>query len=203
MSYAGPTTFRRAVAELSKLPGIGERTAQRLVFFLIHKSDGDVEALASSLRELKSMLSLCSVCSGLTDENPCLICKNPSRDAGVICVVEDPSDLFAVERSGQYRGSYHVLHGALSPLDGIGPGELRISELIKRVESSPPREVILATNPNVEGEATAIYLAKLMKERGIPVSRIAMGIPLGGHLEYADAVTLGRSISERRQFTAG
>ncbi|MFH1262793.1 MAG: recombination mediator RecR [Pseudomonadota bacterium] len=200
MSYQGPKVFRDAVAELSRLPGIGEKTAQRLVMHLVQAEGKRVEGLAESLKKLTSELSLCSICFGYTDVDPCPICNDPSRDAGLICVVEDPSDLFAIERSAQYRGVYHVLHGTLAPLDGIGPQDLKIDALLKRVAGNPPREVVLATNPDVEGDATALYLAKLLSERKIRASRIAMGIPMGGHLEYTDQVTLGRAILERREF---
>lgn len=200
MSYQGPKVFREAVAELSKLPGIGEKTAQRLVLHLVRIDSKEVEGLSESLKRLKSQMFLCSVCFGYTDGDPCPICKDPSRDEGIICVVEDPSDLFAIERSAQYRGVYHVLHGKLAPLEGIGPADLKTAELLRRVESKPPREVVLATNPDVEGDATALYLAKLLAGKKIRTSRIAMGIPMGGHLEYTDQVTLGRAILERREF---
>jgi recombination protein RecR len=202
MSYLGPKAFRDAVTELSRLPGVGEKTAQRLVLHLVRVDAKQVDSLAESLRDLKSKLTLCSVCFGYTDTDPCPVCSDPNRDAALICVVEDPSDLFAVERSGQYRGVYHVLHGTLAPLDGIGPQDLKIEPLLGRVGANRPREVVLATNPNVEGDATALYLAKLLSERGIRTSRIAMGIPMGGHLEYTDQVTLGRAILERREFGA-
>ncbi len=216
MTYQGPSVFRRAVSELAKLPGIGEKTACRLVFFLVQKDEKFVQNLALALNEVKTALELCSICFGYTDQNPCPICsvsiidggidagidsgRNHGRDSGLICVVEDPSDLFAIERSGQYQGVYHVLHGKLAPLDGVGPEDLKVSELLLRVETKPPREVILATNPDLEGDATALYLAKLLGERGIHATRIAMGIPMGGHLEYTDQVTLGRAIVERREF---
>jgi recombination protein RecR len=200
MSYQGPKVFRDAVAALSRLPGIGEKTASRLVLHLVRAETKDVELLSESLKNLKSQMSLCSVCFGYTDSDPCPVCKDPSRDEGIVCVVEDPSDLFAIERSSQYRGMYHVLHGTLAPLDGIGPADLKVAELIRRVEENPPREVVLATNPDVEGDATALYLAKILGDKKIRTSRIAMGIPMGGHLEYTDQVTLGRAILERRDF---
>jgi recombination protein RecR len=201
MIYRGPQALLRAVAELSKLPGIGERTAQRLAFHLIHAEGGYIRSLAEALVDLKNKISLCSVCCGLTDSDLCPICKDTHRDTEVICVVEDPSDLMAVERSGQYRGLYHVLHGCLAPLDGVGPENLKVAELLRRVDAKPPREVVLATNPNVEGEATALYLSRLLTERKVMTSRIALGLPMGGNLEYADQVTLGRSIAERRGFS--
>jgi recombination protein RecR len=203
VTYRGPQAFLQAVTELSKLPGVGEKTAQRLVFHLLHSDDKYIQALSTALLDLKTKISFCSVCCALTDIDPCAICQDPHRDRELVCIVEDPSDLFVIERSGQYRGVYHVLHGALSPLDGIGPTQLKVAELVKRVEAHKPREVVLATNPNVEGEATAIYLAKLLGEKGIVASRIAMGIPMGGHLEFSDQVTVGRAIRERRQFFAG
>ena len=186
MSYRGPKALRRAVAALAKLPGIGERTAQRLVLHLVHAEPDYVKELTETVSRLKTEISLCSVCCGLTDTDPCEICQNPNRDQGLVCVVEEPSDLLAVERSGQFKGLYHVLHGSLAPLDGIGPDQLKIAELLRRVEKGSVREMILATNPDVEGEATALYLAKVCAKRGLPVSRIAMGIPMGGHLEYTD-----------------
>ncbi len=201
MSYAGPKVFRSAVSELAKLPGIGEKTAQRLVLHLSRSETGKVERLSQALRELKEKLILCSICMGLTDENPCPICNDRGRDAHLVCVVEDPSDIFAIERSGQFRGVYHVLHGRLAPLEGVGPDELKVKELLKRVKTERPREVVLATNPDVEGEATALYIAKLLAAQGVKASRIAMGIPMGGHLEYADHVTLGRALAERREFS--
>lgn len=201
--FQGPQTLLKVVAQLSKLPGIGEKTAQRLAFFLVHAESDYVKTLASVLTDLKTNLRLCSNCCGLTDEDPCPICKDPKRQVDLICVVEYPSDLFAIERSGQFRGTYHVLHGTLSPLDGVGPDRLKVSELLRRIEASPPREVLLATNPDVEGEATALYLARQLGEKGIATSRIAMGLPMGGHLEFADQGTLARAILERRQFTVG
>jgi recombination protein RecR len=201
MTYRGPQVLLRAVSELARLPGVGEKTAQRLVFHLAHAERDYIDALTAALAELKSKLRLCSVCCGLTDADPCSLCTDPKRERDLLCVVEDPSDLFAIERSGQFRGLYHVLNGTLSPLDGIGPDQLKIAELMRRVAEAKPREIVLATNPNVEGEATALYLAKLLSERGIPVTRIALGIPMGAHLEYADQVTVGRAIAERRAFS--
>lgn len=200
MSYQGPKAFRDAVHSLSRLPGVGEKTAARLVFNLVRTDIKEIEALADSLRNLKSQISLCTNCFGYTDSDPCPVCKDATRDQGLICVVEDPSDLFAIERSSQYRGVYHVLHGKLAPLDGIGPQDLKVADLLRRVEETSVREVVLATNPDVEGDATALYLAKLLGERKVRTSRIAMGIPMGGHLEYTDQITLGRAILERREF---
>ena len=200
MSYEGPKAFRRAVEEFAKLPGIGEKTAQRLVFHLIHADPNFVKGFSGVLQDLKEKLKLCSTCCGLTEEDPCPLCCDSRRDHGLICVVEDPSHLFVIERSGQYRGVYHVLHGSLAPLDGIGPEELMVAQLLRRIAAAPPREVILATNPDVEGEATAAYLAKRLGAKGIRTTRIAMGIPMGGHLEYTDQVTIGRAIAERREY---
>jgi recombination protein RecR len=201
MSYRGPQAFRRAVTELARLPGIGEKSAQRLALFLVRSEGKYVQELAEALADLTRKITLCRTCFGLADTEECGICRDPARDDGLICVVEEPSDLMAVEQSGQYRGRYHVLHGSLAPLDGVGPEHLKVRELLERVKGRPVREVVLATNPDVEGEATALYVAKLLGEQGIRSSRIAMGIPMGGHLEYADQVTLARAIAERREFT--
>lgn len=202
MSYQGPRVFRQAVHEVSRLPGIGEKTAQRLILYLVRSEPGYVEGLLRALGELKTGIGLCAECHGYTDSQICPICSDPNRDSEVICVVENPTDLFAIERSGGYQGVYHVLHGHLAPLDGIGPKDLKIEPLFLRIEQKRPREVILATNPDVEGDATALYLSRLLSERGVSTSRIAMGIPMGGHLEYTDQVTLGRAIAERRTFQA-
>lgn len=200
-NYQGPKSFKKAVSELAKLPGVGEKTAQRLVFHLIREEAEVVDALVEAITYLKKHLNLCTLCHGYADETECVICKDVSRDHNVICLVEDPSDLFAIERSGQFRGVYHVLHGRLSPLEGIGPKQLKTEALLARVEKSLPREVILAMNPDVEGDATAMYFAKLLGDKGVPTTRLAMGIPMGGHLEYTDHITLGRALSERRKFS--
>ena len=200
MIYLGPKAFLNVVSELSLLPGIGEKTAQRLVFHLLEASEEQVKSLAEAIAALKNQIRFCQICCGLTSESPCPICASPERDVETICVVEDPSDLMAIERTAQYRGLYHVLHGSLSPLEGRGPKELKVAELLKRLEKNKPREVILATNPDVEGEATALYIAKLLSEKGIATTRIALGLPMGGHLEYADHLTVSRAISERRHF---
>ncbi len=202
MSYQGPKAFREAVKVLSKLPGIGEKTAQRLVLHLVRGDPQQLENISERLRQLKTEIRLCETCWGLADEAKCPICADPNRDEEMICVVEEPSDLFAIEASGRYRGVYHVLHGSLAPLDGIGPRDLKMIELLDRVKRKPPAEVVLATNPDVEGDATALYLARLLAEQNIKASRIAMGIPMGGHLQYTDQVTLGRAIVERRRFSA-
>lgn len=201
MNYQGPKVFKDAVAQLARMPGIGEKTAQRLVFHLVRADAEQVEKLVNSMIDLKKFLRLCELCFGYSEELTCAVCVETSRDRETICLVEDPSDLFAIERSGQYRGIYHVLHGRLSPLEGIGPNQLKTAELLERVKISPPKEVILATNPDVEGDATALYFARLLSERGISTSRLAMGIPMGGNLEYTDQVTLGRALMERRQFS--
>jgi len=186
----------RAIHELSKLPGVGRKSAQRQVFFLLKASEDEVSALAQSLVELKSKVRYCSICFNITETDPCPICSNTQRQKDIICVVEEANDVLALERTGKYSGLYHVLGGALSPLDGICPDSLRIKELMIRL-GDDVKEVILATNPNAEGEATAIYLQKLIKPLGINVSRIARGIPVGADLEYADEVTLSRALEGR------
>ncbi len=199
-SYLGPESFRKAVNELAKLPGVGEKTAQRLAMYLVRADADYAKALAESVWGLKTGLELCPQCFSLSDKDLCSICLDASRDQELICVVEDPSDLLAIEQSGYFKGTYHVLHGSLAPLKGVGPEQLKIHQLMQRATDRKVREVILATNPDVEGEATALYLARLFLNKGISTSRIAMGIPMGGHLEYADHVTLGRAIEERRNF---
>jgi len=194
-----PPALGRLVDALQRLPGIGPKTAQRLAFHLLKQPAEAVRALADALVDLKTRVSHCARCFNLTDEGPCRICADPSRDAGLLCVVEEPNDLLAMERTGEYRGRYHVLLGALSPLDGIGPDELKVRELLARLDADPVREVILATNPNVEGDATAIYLAKLMRPLGVRVTRIARGLPVGSDLEYADEVTLARALEGRKE----
>ncbi len=208
--YAGP--IAALIAELAKLPGVGEKTASRLAFHLLRAPRGEADALAHAILRVKEQIRLCSSCYNLTDVDPCRICADPKRDPTVICVVEEPPDLLAIEKTREFRGRYHVLHGALNPLEGIGPEALRIRELLERLAgrataAAAPgngevevREVILATNPNVEGEATAIYLAKLLKPLGVAVSRIAHGVPMGGDLEYADEATLARALEGRRAF---
>ena len=191
-------SMNRLIQELSKLPGIGEKTAARLAFYVLRADRALADGLAEALRALKDQTRFCSMCNGLTESDPCPICASAERADDVICVVEEPADLIAIERSKGFRGRYHVLQGALSPLDGIGPEDLRIGGLLQRLRGDAVREVILATNPNVEGEATALYLAKLIKPLGIRVSRIAHGIPMGGDVEYADVVTLGRALDGRR-----
>lgn len=198
MSSQGPLVFRKAVQALSNLPGIGERTAQRLVFHLMKNDSTMTQNISTSIVEMKQQMKLCAECFGYTDQNICSICSDPKRDQALVCMVEDPCDVFAVEKSGQYRGVYHVLHGTLSPLEGVGPDQLKIKEMIVRFERARPREIILATNPSVEGDTTALYISSLLKNHSITMSRIAMGIPMGGSLEYMDQVTLARAIHDRR-----
>jgi recombination protein RecR len=192
-----PRALTNLVNELCRLPGIGEKTAQRLAFFILRSPQMRAERLAEAIAEVKAKIIFCSQCSAITETDPCPICTDPGRDRGVICVVEDPSDVFLIERTGVFKGLYHVLMGALSPLDGIGPDQLRIESLVERVSQGGVREIICATNPNMEGEATVLYLAKLMKPRGIRLTRLAHGLPVGGHLEYADELTLSRSLEGR------
>ncbi len=195
-SYAPP--LARLIEELSKLPTVGPKTAQRLAFYMLSMTPQDAEALATAILEAKSRIRNCSVCGNITEADPCVICTNPQRNQSVICVVEDPRDVAAMERTREFAGLYHVLQGAISPLDGVGPDDLRIDELVKRVTAGEVREVIVATNPRVEGEATALYLSKVLKPLGVRVTRIAHGLPVGGDLEYADEVTLARALEGRR-----
>jgi recombination protein RecR len=194
-----PEPVARLIEALQKLPGIGPKTAQRLTFFLLKRPAGEVAELAEALSQLKSRIAHCSVCFNVTEDDPCRICRDAGRDARAVCVVEEPNDLLALERTGEFRGRYHVLLGALSPLDGIGPEDLKVRELLIRLEAGPVEEVILATNPSVEGEATAIYLAKLLRPLGVRVTRIARGLPVGGDLEYADEVTLAKALEGRKE----
>lgn len=189
----------RLISELSKLPGIGAKTAQRLAFYIINMSNEQINSLAGSIAEVKDKIQYCSVCNNITDADPCRICNNVERDASIICVVEDPRDVIAMERTRDFHGLYHVLHGAISPMDGIGPDDIRIKELLGRVSGDKVQEVILATNPDVEGEATAVYISKLLKPLGIRTTRIAHGLPVGGDLEYADEVTLSKALEGRRE----
>lgn len=185
------------VEELSRLPGIGPKTASRLAFHLLKTSKDEAVALAEAILEVKERIRLCSVCFNVTEQDPCEICSDPRRE-NVICVVEDPLDVVAIERTGEFRGKYHVLHGAISPVDGIGPDKLRIRELVSRVETESPDEVIVFTNLDLPGEATATYLHRVLTPLGTNVSRPASGLPVGGDLEYADEMTLGRALSGRR-----
>jgi recombination protein RecR len=197
MAVADP--IARLVKELAKLPGIGEKTAQRLAFHVLDAGAAYASALAEAVVGVVRDVRLCSSCQTLTDRDPCSICADPKRDGRLLCVVESVPDLLAVERTHEFRGRYHVLHGALSPLEGVGPGDLKIRELLVRLEGAPADEIVLATNPDVEGEATALYLQKLLKPLGIRVTRIAQGVPMGGDLEYADQVTLARALAGRRE----
>jgi recombination protein RecR len=192
-------SMARLVEQLMRLPGIGEKTAGRLAFYVLRADRDYAQALADALVAVKDETRLCSVCFALTEADPCPTCTDPQRAADAICVVEEPADLLAVERAREFRGRYHVLHGALAPLDGIGPDELKIQPLLVRLRDGTVREVILATNPTAEGEATALYLAKLIKPLGLRVTRIAHGIPVGGDLEYVDVMTVGRALEGRRE----
>ena len=194
-----PEPFARLIEALQRLPGIGPKTAQRLTFFLLKRPVDEVRELSEALIAVKERIVHCRSCFNVTDEDPCHICADPARDARVLCVVEEPNDLLAMERTGEFRGRYHVLLGALSPLDGIGPEDLKVRELLARLEGSETAEVILATNPNVEGEATAIYLSRLLRPLGVKLTRIARGLPVGGDLEYADQVTLSKALEGRRE----
>jgi recombination protein RecR len=201
-----PTPLERVIKELSRLPGIGEKTAGRLAFHMLKAERQDVLALADSIGRLKQEICLCPTCFGLSEVSngvseaqQCKICRNPQRETDKICVVEDSADMMAIEKTHGFSGVYHVLHGAISPLDGVGPNALRIEELLQRINTAPVREVIVATNPTVEGEATALYLSKVVKPLGVKVTRIAKGIPMGGDLEYADVVTLGQALEGRRE----
>jgi recombination protein RecR len=194
-----PPPVERLIASLRRLPGIGEKSATRLAFFLLSAPEALVEELAAAIGRLKKEVVLCEECFDLTDVSPCSLCRDPRRDPELLCVVEEPADRAAVDRSGGHRGLYHVLGGALSPIDGMGPDQLRIPELLRRVARRGVREVILATNPNAEGDATAHYLAERLRPLGVRVTRIACGMPLGGDLEYADQVTIGRSLQNRRE----
>ena len=194
-----PDTLGKLIEQLQRLPGIGAKSAQRLAFHILKTPREEVDRLADAMREVKERVTYCSTCSNITDVDPCFFCTHPARDQKVICVVEEPENVGAVEKTRQFGGVYHVLMGALSPLHGVGPDDLKIRELLGRVGGGQVEEVILATNPNVEGEATAIYLAKLLKPLGVRVTRIAMGVPVGSDLEYADEVTMQRAMEGRRE----
>ena len=189
----------RLIEELSRLPGIGGKSAQRLAFYIIHLPIEKAEALAESILSAKRNVRYCSVCCNLTDTDPCQVCANAKRDPKTIMVVEDPRDMAAYERTREFHGLYHVLHGAISPMHGVGPNDLTIAALLKRLQSSDVDEIIIATNPNVEGEATALYISKILKPTGVKVTRIAHGVPVGGDLEYVDEVTLSRALEGRRE----
>jgi recombination protein RecR len=188
----------RLIDELKKLPGVGAKSAQRLAFHILRSSDEDAEALAAAVRDVKANLRLCSVCNNITDVDPCAYCTSPTRNQRLVCVVEEPTNIAAIEKTKHFDGVFHVLHGAISPLHGIGPEQLRISNLISRVDASNVDEVILATNPTVEGEATAVYLSQQLKRNGVKVTRIAMGIPVGSDIEYTDEITMLKAMEGRR-----
>lgn len=197
MLYPQPMT--RLIHELSKLPGVGPKTAQRLAFYILTLSEDEVGKIAEALISAKHKIGFCEVCGHLTETSPCAICENQGRDRSFLCVVEEPKDVIAMERTRVYKGLYHVLGGALSPLEGIGPEELRIKELLQRIGQERFQEVIIATDPNVEGEATALYLSKLLRPLGYKVTRLARGLPVGGDLEYADEITLGKAFEGRTE----
>jgi recombination protein RecR len=188
----------RLIDELKKLPGVGAKSAQRLAFHILRSSDEDAEALATAVRDVKANLRLCSVCNNITDVDPCAYCTSATRNQRLVCVVEEPTNIAAIEKTKHFNGVFHVLHGAISPLHGVGPEQLRISNLISRVESGNVDEVILATNPTVEGEATAVYLSQQLKREGVKVTRIAMGIPVGSDIEYTDEITMLKAMEGRR-----
>ena len=187
----------RLIEEFSKLPGIGPKTASRLTYYLLRAPAEQAAGLAEALRELRERITFCSICYNITEASPCAICQNPERDQSIICVVEEPLDVLAIERTGAYNGLYHVLHGTLSPMEGIGPDDLRINELLSRLRAGVVQEVVLATNPNLEGEATGMYIGRLVAALGIKVTRLAHGLPVGGDLEYADEMTLRRALQGR------
>jgi recombination protein RecR len=189
----------RLIDALKKLPGIGSKTAQRLAFHILRSSDDDAEALAAAVRDVKASLRLCTICNNITDVDPCVYCSSATRNQRLICVVEEPTNIAAIEKTKHFNGVYHVLHGSISPLHGVGPEQLRIANLIRRVEDGQVDEVILATNPTVEGEATATYLSGQLRRTGLKVTRIAMGVPVGSDIEYADEITMLKSIEGRRE----
>jgi recombination protein RecR len=194
-----PKSIQDLVDELSKLPGVGSKTAQRLTFYLLRSSDNDINELGNSVLNLKKDIKICSTCCNFTDNDPCIICSSQNRDKGIICVVGEPLDVVAFEKT-DFTGLYHVLGGVISPVEGVGPDDLYIKKLIDRIKKDKVSEVILATNPNLEGETTALYLQKLIQPLGIKITRIARGLPVGGDLEYADEVTLTRSLEGRREY---
>lgn len=195
--YAEPVA--KLIEELGKLPGIGPKTAQRLAFYILNSDTGAARDLARAIVDARNKIRYCSVCSNLTDVDPCAICSGDRRDRSLICVVEEPRDVVAVEKAKDFKGLYHVLQGAISPMDGVGPEDLKVKELLSRLQTGEVKEVVVATNPNIEGEATAMYLARLIKPLGIKVTRIAHGLPVGGDLEYADEVTLAKAFEGRRE----
>lgn len=199
MNHLYSPPIARLIEELEKLPGIGHKTAQRLAFHILNLPAEKSEALANAIKEAKLKTRYCSICSNITETDPCSICGSVKRDHGIICVVEDPKDVIAMERIREFNGVYHVLQGVISPMEGIGPEDIRIKELLQRIRDGNIREVIMATDPDVEGEATAMYISRLLKPIGIRITRIAHGIPVGGDLEYADEVTLAKALEGRRE----
>ncbi len=198
MSYYSPT-IERLIENFEKLPSIGHKTATRLAFYMLNLNEEGINEFINSITEAKKKLKYCSKCFNITDTDPCPICSNPKRDKSIICVVEDVKDVVAMERTHEFKGVYHVLHGSISPMNGVGPEDIKIKELLERLKDTDVKEIIIATNPRVEGEATAIYLSKLIKPIGIKVTRIAHGIPVGGDLEYTDEVTLSKALEGRRE----
>jgi recombination protein RecR len=197
MLYAAPV--QDLIDELGRLPGIGPKSAQRMAFYLLKVSKEDALRLSRAIVEVKERVSFCRRCFNISEEEQCAICADDRRDRTMVCVVEEPRDIVAVERTGEYRGGYHVLQGAISPIEGVGPDQLRVKELLARLDPEGIEEIILCTNPNIEGEATALYLGRLLKPLGVKVTRIASGLPVGGDLEYADELTLGRALEGRRE----
>ncbi len=195
-----PEPVSRLIAELKELPGIGAKSAQRIAFHILRASEEDAHHLARAIIDVKEKIVTCSVCNNVTDDDPCVYCVSPERNARLMCVVEEPPNVVAIERTHEFKGRYHVLMGSLSPLSGIGPEQLKVKGLLARLADGEVEEVILATNPNVEGEATAIYLSKLIKPLGVKVTRIAMGVPVGSELDYADEVTMGKALEGRREY---
>jgi len=194
-----PEPVARLIEEFRRLPGIGPKTASRLTFFLLRSPAEQAGSLAEALRQLRERITFCSTCFNITEESPCPVCRDEKRDSSLICVVEEPLDVLAIERTREYRGLYHVLHGVISPMEGIGPEDLRIRELLNRLQAGSVKEVILATNPSLEGEATAMYLHRQLAPLGVQVTRLARGLPVGGDLEYADVITLSRALEGRRE----
>lgn len=197
MDYAEP--IAKLIDEFRKLPGVGSKTAQRLVYNLLRRPREDAERLSRAILEVKDKIGYCSCCNNFADRDPCLYCADPSRSPETICVVEEPNDILAIERTREYHGQYHVLHGVLSPINGVGPEDLKLKSLLERLRAGVVREIIIATNPNVEGEATAIYISRLLKPLGVRVTRIALGLPVGSDLEFADEVTMSKALEGRHE----
>jgi len=199
VTHSAAAPVARLIQEFHKLPGIGPKSAQRLTYYLLRASPEEAQALAQAILEVKEKIAFCSICQNFTDTDPCLICDNPQRDRSLICVVEEPLDILALERTGSYHGLYHALHGVISPMDGVGPEDLKIEELLQRLKAGSVQEVILATNPNLEGEATSMYVSRLLRPLGLRVTRLARGLPTGADLEYADDLTLSRALEDRQE----